>query len=509
MRLKIAILLITIAIGIAALLYLFSDKLDRIERIGSSVLTGVMEGSHKYYPTETTITDKELNEINISDIVKNIGKGITVSKAEKLDTIKKETELALAMTSEELIKEKSLQHTKAKAKKADFLRLEDLPQKFKPLKKVLHEPFKMGACGLCHMGSNSQPGKLVTKSIEKLCYRCHKTKYKKTVAHRPVKNGKCTECHDPHQSNVNNLLKAESLNELCMNCHKQKNKKGIKATISMSGAFKHKPAEDSCVECHEVHSANHAKLLKDDGKKALCLDCHSKLEDKIDMRLWINSVQYKHGAVDGSKRKCLECHNPHSSNYKGILVKQQVKLCLGCHNKKLKSDEDSNMLMNMDKHLKKNKNWHKPIKDVAKEGGCAACHNPHGSNHFSILRKTYSTDFYTNLNGKKEFICFKCHKYEKIESKHSDKTGFRDGNINLHFLHVNDKKGRACRVCHDEHASKYSHLIRSYTEFGGIKFPIRYTSTQTGGSCQPACHKRYEYDRVDQKNIYDQDLFKK
>ncbi|WP_200762562.1 cytochrome c3 family protein [Nitrosophilus alvini] len=514
MKIKNIILMMIIAIVIGAGFYSIAKfdlakKIERAQKITKSILHGVLEGPHKYYPTHAEITEEELKEINVTKIAQEIGEGITAKEKKKIAVIEKKTEEALKITTKKLIEEKKLKHTKAKARKARFLKPEELPQKFRPLKKYLHEPFHMGACELCHVSAGAKPGKLITKNIEELCYKCHKTRYNKKFDHKPVKEGRCIDCHDPHQSNANNLLKADTVNQLCLKCHKPGNKKKIKKTVNMKAAFKHKPAEDNCVKCHEAHTSDFKTLLKDDGKMRLCLDCHSKLEKHVNMKKWIENVKYKHGAVNNSKRKCLECHNPHATNHKGILKKQQVKMCLSCHNKEVKSDEDGGMLMNMAEHLKRNPNWHKPIKDVKKEGGCAACHNPHGSNHFSILRRSYTTEFYDDFEAKKDFICFKCHKIEKIKDKYSEKTDFRDGKVNLHYLHVNNKKGRACRACHDEHASKYPHLIRRYTEFGGIKFPIRYIETKTGGSCQPACHKKYEYDRVKQKNKYSEDVFKK
>ncbi|MCF6200918.1 MAG: cytochrome c3 family protein [Hydrogenimonas sp.] len=414
-------------------------KIERIEKITKSIIHGVLEGPHEYFPTHAEISEEELKEINVTKISEEIGKGITVKKKEKLFEIEQKTKEALKITEQKLEEEVKLKHTKAKARVAKIVKLEDLPQKFKPLKKVLHEPFKMGACELCHISASSKPGKLIEKKITDLCYRCHKVRYSNKFNHKPVKQGRCLDCHDPHQSNADNLLKADSVNDLCLKCHKPDNKKRIKKIVNMSGVFKHKPAEKSCVECHEPHSAKYKRLLKDDGKMNLCLDCHSKLEKHVDMKKWIESVKYKHGAVNDSKNKCLECHDPHSTNHKGILRKQQVKMCLTCHNKVVKSDEDGYELMNMAKHLKENPNWHKPIKDVKKEGGCAACHNPHGSNHFSILRKSYTTDFYADIaKVKKDFICFKCHEVKKITEKltSDDKiTKFRDGEVNLHFLH--------------------------------------------------------------------------
>jgi len=40
-------------------------------------------------------------------------------------------------------------------------------------------------------------------------------------------------------------------------------------------------------------------------------------------------------------------------------------------------------------------------------------------------------------------------------------TGFRDGDVNLHYVHVNrEKKGRSCRACHDIHAGNDNKLMR-------------------------------------------------
>jgi hypothetical protein len=31
--------------------------------------------------------------------------------------------------------------------------------------------------------------------------------------------------------------------------------------------------------------------------------------------------------------------------------------------------------------------------------------------------------------------------------------------------------------------------------FGGWRIPINYQATETGGGCQPGCHRAYRYDR--------------
>ena len=288
-----------------------------------------------------------------------------------------------------------------------------------------------------------------------------------------------------------------------MKCHDRKSSfkaKAKKQFISMSGEIKHKPiVEKSCLECHDAHTADYEMLLGFDAKMDLCLDCHDDVKEKV------KHSKFKHGGVNTSERRCLECHDPHSTKHKNLLKKDSVQTCLNCHDKEVKADEDGGMLINMKEYLKENPNWHAPIKEPTKKGGCGACHAPHGSDNFSILRKSFTKNFYDNFENK-EFFCFKCHNQSKVSVQYVPKdednvTNFRDGDVNLHHLHVNDRKGRSCRACHDEHASKYTHLIRSYTDFNGIKFPLRYIDTGSGGSCAPACHKKFEYDRINPKGI--------
>ena len=64
-------------------------------------------------------------------------------------------------------------------------------------------------------------------------------------------------------------------------------------------------------------------------------------------------------------------------------------------------------------------------------------------------------------------------------------TSFRDGDVNLHYLHVNKaKRGRTCRACHSTHASKHNVIIRDSVPFGRWELPInRPTLTTTPRAC--------------------------
>ena len=74
-------------------------------------------------------------------------------------------------------------------------------------------------------------------------------------------------------------------------------------------------------------------------------------------------------------------------------------------------------------------------------------------------------------------------------------TRFRDGEVNLHRLHVNREKGRTCRACHEVHASKNPFHIRDAVPFGGRgwQLEIRFKKAETGGSCAPGCHVERAY----------------
>lgn len=492
------------------------DRVVRLAEITANIAEGMGHDPHAY-TKDIEISDEELGEINITRIALDFED----SRKNKIDAvIAKIRELEQALQNAKELKkhteaeierlrqldaaalEEKPTHTKTGQKIVRFVREEDLPAKFKPLKKHLHEPFHIGACQICHASDLSNPARLITKEIDQLCYKCHPKQDVNPVSHKPVTEGRCIDCHDPHQSQTKSLLKADSVNGLCMKCHdRAKPAKGMKQLVDMDKKYRHKPVEENCIKCHEPHTSPYKKLLRsDDATQKLCLECHTDLKDHADMKAVITDSKYKHGPLVSGEKRCLECHDVHASNHKGILKKEQTALCLGCHDKEVKSDEDGGMLMNIAAHLKANPNWHAPITRVEKEGGCAGCHNPHGSDNFSMLRHSFTKNFYGDFD-RKDFFCFSCHEQENIHEQFSTETGFRDGKVNLHFLHVNNRKGRACRACHDEHAATYPHLLRDYTDFNGIKFPLRFIGTESGGSCAPACHKKFDYDRVTPKGI--------
>ena len=137
---------------------------------------------------------------------------------------------------------------------------------------------------------------------------------------------------------------------------------------------------------------------------------------------------------------------------------------------------------------------HGPVK----ERKCVGCHDPHGSANFRILTGPYPAGFYAPYQEGMYDFCLQCHDRYLLRFKETTLyTEFRNGNSNLHLVHVGDKrKGRSCRICHEPHASDGQKLISlEGTPFGDWSIPISYKSTPTGGSCAPGCHQPLAYDR--------------
>ena len=94
-------------------------------------------------------------------------------------------------------------------------------------------------------------------------------------------------------------------------------------------------------------------------------------------------------------------------------------------------------------------------------------------------------------------LCFLCHESGLLEKDSTTSaTGFRNGQKNLHFRHVNKKKGRNCTNCHGVHSAPNPFLLLEKSRFGDWEMPLRFTKTETGGSCITACHAAKTYSRT-------------
>jgi predicted CXXCH cytochrome family protein len=344
---------------------------------------------------------------------------------------------------------------------------------------VVHGPVQWGQCSFCH-DPHQSPNRFRLKEtpVSKLCFKCHKDdKTTSKEVHGPVALGECTACHDPHQGKDKVRLTAQG-NALCLGCHEERKQEFA------TRKFSHKPARENCNGCHDPHTSdNPARTRK--PVPELCFSCHEAQGKHV------AGARTQHDAYKIEK-KCLNCHDPHTADQPKQLRAVAAQLCLGCHDKELETP--TGKIMNMKAWLADNPVIHGPIR----QGDCPACHNPHGSDNFRILRRAYPPQFYAPFSTEQYALCFGCHEPTlALEATTVKLTNFRNGEKNLHFVHVNrPDKGRTCRACHETHASKRPKQIRESVSFGRWDVPTNYEKSDTGGRCTPGCHVSRGSDRV-------------
>jgi predicted CXXCH cytochrome family protein len=330
---------------------------------------------------------------------------------------------------------------------------------------VQHFPVAQGDCVACH-DPHQSPYKFQLKgNADQLCYLCHeRNKADKKYVHGPVGAGDCNVCHNPHASPFKFQLSGKG-SDVCFSCHEDR-----KAEFNRKHV--HKPAAESCTLCHDPHTGPGKFVLKDEPPK-LCYKCHQKVEKDFKA-----AVIHKPAATG----ECAKCHTPHASDYPRQLQKPGTDLCYLCHT----AQRDQ---------VKNAKHKHGPVV----QGDCAACHNPHGAPNPLLMRKYFPREFYNAYSTDKYALCFECHNKDiALSQRTTTLTSFRDGDLNLHFLHVNKpRNGRSCKACHEAHASNQDKHIRIEVPFGsgGYSYPILFTKTSSGGTCVVGCHANKTYKR--------------
>lgn len=299
-------------------------------------------------------------------------------------------------------------------------------------------------------------------------------------SHAPFEDGDCKICHqnsDPKQPGP--VVKKGPA--LCLNCHEE-----------FAGILKrphtHDPARTDCNACHNPHNAAYPKLLLQEPQ-VLCIGCHDKI-GKV-----LGSAKVQHKAVS-TGAQCAGCHNPHGSAVAKLLVQLPMDLCLSCHNTDTMTNAEGKKMQNIKALLDNNKVRHGPVRDK----NCSGCHQPHGSDHFRLLEDDYPKEFYAPYSAKAYALCFSCHNDDAFATpKTTSLTKFRNGDNNLHFIHLQQPgRGRTCRACHEVHASNQRNQIRDGVPYGssGWMLKLNYKETATGGSCEKTCHAEKSYEHT-------------
>ncbi|HXC06058.1 MAG TPA: cytochrome c3 family protein, partial [Bacteroidia bacterium] len=289
------------------------------------------------------------------------------------------------------------------------------------------------------------------------CLECHQKVLEKKMAHKPVLEG-CDKCHKSngreHPKEEDTFELVMPVPQLCYSCHDEKNI--MKAVV-------HAPLkEGDCLSCHDMHSSKNEHLLSV-PPPGLCFSCHNDLKKKFE------SSPVQHGAVKEDKG-CVNCHNPHSSGEKKLMQQKEPDLCFSCHDKKIAVG--SRVIPNMKDLITRSKYVHGAIDN----NGCAVCHNPHAGDVKNMLGKAYPAGNYAAATKDNYALCMDCHESTLFEDQTTtESTGFRNGDKNLHFVHVNKEKGRTCSNCHNIHASNKLFLLTDMSKFGQWNMPMRYT----------------------------------
>jgi predicted CXXCH cytochrome family protein len=348
-----------------------------------------------------------------------------------------------------------------------------------PAGATVHAPVRTGDCLSCHDPHGGATRSFVRDTdLLGTCNQCHADIIaQKKVVHGPVAAGACTSCHKPHASEHAHLLTTPPGRELCFSCHAEMK------TRMAAVQFQHKAVEQDCGACHDPHASDHAMQIRQEPL-ALCASCHEPVKKVA------TGSAHRHSVVTDGEA-CLNCHTAHGSDLASLMKREPVKVCMSCHDKPL-GQGDGTVAAVADV-LKPEAVKHGPIRD----GNCGGCHNTHGSELPRLLTRTYPDAFYQSFALEKYELCFSCHdKQLVLAEKTTGLTGFRNGETNLHFVHINKtEKGRNCRACHETHASTNELHVRDSVPYGKWQMPIAFEKTDTGGSCTPGCHKRYAYDR--------------
>lgn len=392
---------------------------------------------------------------------------------------------------------------------------------------VVHGPVNVNACDACHKTVDVQQHTFeLARSKTELCTFCHQVDLaSQPVVHKPVAEGQCLSCHNPHGGKTKRFARGSNTAELCNSCHQ---------SVTAEKKFVHGPvAAGACDSCHTAHTAAFPKLLKVE-RKDICLSCHTDMKNQLasvkfphkaveqdctgchdphasdftmqikqkpvdlcvscheDVKKDAMQAKYKHSVVTSGDKACVNCHAAHGSDLKNILRNEPIKICLGCHDKPVDAP-DGRTIAALTEVTDPRQVKHGPIRD----GNCSGCHKTHGSDHSRLLVQEYPETFYQSFSLDKYALCFTCHDQQLVLAPTAGGlTGFRNGDQNLHFMHVNKKdKGRNCRACHNAHASPNELHVRDSVPYGNWQMPINFKKSDTGGSCSPGCHKPFTYDR--------------
>jgi predicted CXXCH cytochrome family protein len=207
--------------------------------------------------------------------------------------------------------------------------------------------------------------------------------------HQPLLDGMCDQCHEVHASTHPTLLKQEPAT-LCTGCHEPVKLAALNAVAT------HTPMMDdrACLNCHNPHHGDHATLLRDEPLTT-CLQCHhdtavARPDDTIVPSLapLLDPNIKLHAPV--AEGNCRGCHNVHGAEHAKLLnepfptefyhrfKRDDYETCFSCHEAELATEALTATATNFRNGEQNLHNIHVVAK--GDDGrSCRVCHDVHGS----------------------------------------------------------------------------------------------------------------------------------
>lgn len=170
------------------------------------------------------------------------------------------------------------------------------------------------SCLSCHSvhHAHRETSLLKARTQAELCFTCHPAVRKAQLQrsthlfrneHLRTKI-ECASCHNPHGTQTEKLIAANSINDQCYSCHADKRGPVL---------WEHPPVKENCMTCHTPHGSNQPKLLTM-RPPMLCQSCHIQSAHQ--------TIAGRPNSIWNINRSCLNCHpQVHGSNHpSGIIL---------------------------------------------------------------------------------------------------------------------------------------------------------------------------------------------
>jgi predicted CXXCH cytochrome family protein len=277
------------------------------------------------------------------------------------------------------------------------------------------------------------------------CLECHADKTKGKIVHAAMAKG-CLSCHEVRVTGEITRVRLVTTSSLALCLTCHADKKA-----SDIKGLVHSPAVRDCLKCHDPHSTEFKSLLVKPGGGAtplenLCLTCHNTGVD-------VPQGGSRHAALDTGCGTCHVTHkagDPAKREFANHLTKDSPPLCLDCHDTK-------GPVM-----VKAHQNQSTP------EADCVKCHDPHQSKSPKLLRESLNEPvipIFAQITKEHPYIDPKDIKSETCIKCHPNKSQGK-------FVHT--AVGMGCDSCHTAASDKNKTTI---------------TDVATGGDLCAMCHE--------------------